>query len=165
MVEVALVMPVFLALLFVTIDLGRAAYTYVIIGQIAQSSARAMSLPDNANTDCSVFSRAANNSNGYQIGADPNSVSGDQDPVAHPTAPTAGTSIAANRGDLYLWPAVAAASPPDSVFNCPGSGTQRTHQGTVTAQVTFRFVPWTPLASQVIGSLTLVAVSSVTSQY
>ena len=165
MVEVALTLPIFLSLLFVTIDLGRAAYTYVIIGQVAQSSARALSLPDNANTDCGVFSAGDSSSNGFTIQADPNSVSGDQDPVAHPTAPTAGTAIAANHGDLYLWPAVASASPPDTVFHCPGNGTARGHNSQVTAQVTFRFVPWTPIASQVIGSMTLVAVSSVTSQY
>ena len=165
LVEVALTLPIFLALLCVTIDLGRAAYTYVIIGQVAQSSARTMSLPDNANTDCTVFNRAETTTNGYTIQADPKSVSGDQDPVAHPTAPTPGTSIAPNAGDLYLWPAVAAASPPDSIVNCPGNGTARTHASNVTAQVTFRFVPWTPIASQVIGAITLVAVSTVSSQY
>jgi hypothetical protein len=165
LVEAALVMPLFFALLFVTIDLGRAAYTYVIIGQIAQSSARTMSLPDNANSDCNVFSAATSGSNGYTIQADPKSVSGDLEPVAHPTAPTAGTSIPANRGDLYLWPAVASANPPDSSGNCPGNGTARTHTANVTAQVTFRFVPWTPIASTVIGAITLVAVSTVASQY
>ena len=165
MVEVALTLPIFLSLVFVTIDLGRAAYTYVIIGQVAQSSARAMSLPDNSTTDCAVFNAGDSASNGFTIQADPKSVSGDLDPVAHPTAPTAGTAIANNKGDLYLWPAVASANPPDSVFNCPGNGTARSHNTTVTAQVTFRFVPWTPIAAQVIGSMTLVAVSSVTSQY
>lgn len=165
MVEVALTLPIFLSLLFVTIDLGRAAYTYVIIGQIAQSSARLMSLPDSSNSDCSVFSHAVNNSNGFVIQGDPNSVSGDSDPVAVPSAPTAGTSIAANKGDLYLWPAVASSSPPESVFHCPGNGTSRGHSTSVTAQVTFRFVPWTPIASQVIGPFTLIAVSTVSSQY
>lgn len=165
MVEMALTLPIFLSLLFVTIDLGRAAYTYVIIGQIAQSSARTMSLPDNSTTDCTVFNRAINNSNGYVIQGDPNSVSGDSDPVANPSAPTAGSSIPANKGDLYLWPAVASASPPESVFHCAGNGTARGHSASVTAQVTFRFVPWTPIASSVIGAFTLVAVSTVTSQY
>src|SRR6202035_3576225 len=102
-VEAALVMPLFFALLFVTIDLGRAAYTYVIIGQIAQSSARAMSLPDNSTSDCKLFTAAKSNSNGYQIQADPLSVSGDANPVTTTTAPTAGSSIPANKGDLYLW--------------------------------------------------------------
>ena len=166
MVEAALTLPIFLALLFVTIDLGRAAYTYVIIGQIAQSAARTMSLPDNSSTDCNIYTRAESNGNGYVLQADPRSISGDADPVATPSAPTAGTSIPNNRGDLYLWPAVATANPPDSVGNCPGAGSKRcTTHTRVTAQVTFRFVPWTPIASQVIGAITLIATSSVQAQF
>lgn len=164
MVEVALTLPIFLALLFVTIDLGRAAYTYVIIGQVAQSSARSMSLPDDATTDCAVFSQGESRGNGYVITADPKSVSGDLDPVANPTYPTQGNVIASNTGDLYLWPAVATASPPDSSANCVGT-VSRGHDARVTAQVTFQFVPWTPIAAQIIGSITIVANSSATTQY
>ena len=164
MVEAALVLPVFLLLLSLTVDIGRAAYTYVIIGQVAQAAARTLSLPDSAHTDCPAFTNAESASNGYTIAADPLSVTGDGDPVATPSAPTQGSSIPANQGDLYLWPAVASAAPPDSVANCTGS-TNRVHQGRVTAQVTFRFVPWTPIAGNLTGPITIVASASVQSQY
>ena len=164
MVEMALILPVFLALLFVTIDLGRAAYTYVIIGQVAQSSARAMSLPDNATTDCTVFTRGKSSGNGFSINADPKSISGDADPVATPSGTTQGSAITSNTGDLYLWPAEAIAAPPDGIANCAGTAA-RAHNGRVTAQVTFRFVPWTPIASNLIGAINLIANSSVQSQY
>ena len=164
MIETALVLPVFLLLFSLTVDIGRAAYTYAIIGQLAQAAARNLSLPDNAHSDCSAFAAAESNANGYTIAADPLSVSGDSDPVATPSAPTQGSAIAANHGDLYLWPAAATASPPDATANCTGTSS-RVHYGRVTAQVTFRFVPWTPIAGNLTGPITIVATASVQSQY
>src|SRR5579863_6336407 len=95
-IEAALTLPVFLLLLCLTIDIGRAAYTYVIMGQLAQQAARTLSLPDNAHADCSTFANAESSGNGYTIVADPLSIAGDGDPVATPSAPTQGSSIAAN---------------------------------------------------------------------
>ena len=164
MIEAAIVLPVFLLLFSLTVDIGRAAYTYVIIGQVAQAAARTLSLPDSAHSDCLAFTNSESNRNGYTIAADPNSVTGDADPVATPSAPTQGSAIAANTGDLYLYPAVATASPPDNGANCTGT-TPRAHYGRVTAQITFEFVPWTPIAGNLTGPITIVAVASVTSQY
>ena len=160
-----MVLPFFLALFFGVVDLGRCVYQYVIMGQTAETAARMMSLPDNKATDCTIFTALLGSGNGYSIVADPNSIRGDADPSTTPSAPTAGSSVAANGADLYLYPAVAAASPPSSSANCGGSGATRGTKIQVDAQVTYRFVPWTPVISQIGSSITLTVIAKEWMQY
>lgn len=166
MVETALALPIILLLLFMTIDFARAAYTWVMLGQDAETAARQISLPDNQTSDCSAITAVTTAGNGVTITADPKSIVNDGSPTSSssyttPTSP--------NSGYLYLYPAQATANPPAS--NCTNSspnGTtspSRQTNSTVTAQVTFDFVPWTPVASQLFPTITLKAQASEATQY
>jgi len=165
MVETALVLPIFVLFLFMTIDLARAAYTWVMLGQDAEVAARQVSLPDNQASDCSAITALASSGNGITIAADPKSIINDGTPSASSsyTAPTG-----MNSGYLYIYPAQATANPPAT--NCANttpstSSATRQASSNVTALVTFNFVPWTPIASQLFPSITLAAQATEASQY
>ena len=166
MVETALVLPVFLVLLFVTIDLARGAYTWVMMGQDAEVAARQVALSGNQASDCSAITAVATTGNGVSVSADPKSILGNGDPSASPAPWT--TPAQANAGYLYIFHAQATANPPAS--NCtnssPGSGTSAARSsGSVTAVVNFDFVPWTPLASQLLPKIVLTAQATEQTQY
>jgi Flp pilus assembly protein TadG len=167
MVEVALVLPIFLVLLFVTVDVARGAYTWVMIGQDAESAARQAALNGNSTSDCAAINAVVTSGNGVALSADPKSILGDGDPSSS-TAPWTPPTTA-NAGYLYIFHAQATANPPAS--NCtnstPGSGSlaARASGGTVTAVVNFDFVPWTPLASQLFSKIVLTAQATEQVQY
>ncbi|MBV8194289.1 MAG: pilus assembly protein [Candidatus Dormibacteraeota bacterium] len=159
MIESALTLPVFLLLLFMTIDLGRGVYTWVIIGQDAEIAARQAALPDNQASDCSSINAVTTAGNGITIAADPHSLADNTQPASTPTQN--------NSGYLYLNPAQATADPPAS--HCtntnPGNGSPARPHGTVSAQVGFVFVPWTPIVSQLLPTLSMTASATVETQY
>ncbi|MFN2581882.1 MAG: TadE/TadG family type IV pilus assembly protein [Candidatus Dormibacteria bacterium] len=165
MVETALALPVVVLLLFMTIDFGRAVYTWVMLGQDADYAARQIALPDNQASDCSAINATQTAGNGVTVSADPNSVIGNTDPSSNPVPYT--TPAGANSGYLYLYPAQATASPPaQNCSNTVGRGTEPARpSGSVTALVTFRFVPWTPIASQLFPQITMTAQANEMSQY
>jgi Flp pilus assembly protein TadG len=161
-VETMLVLPLFLLLLFATVDIARAAYTWVMLGQDAAYAARQASLADNQLTDCSALSGTASAGNGVSISADPKSLLQDGDPGQSPQPYT--TPTTANTGFVYIWPAQATADPPAA--NCSSTSTATARQsGTVTAVVTYDFTPWTPLLSSLIPSIALTARASEQTQY
>jgi Flp pilus assembly protein TadG len=166
MVETALVLPIFLVLLFMTVDLARATYTWVMMGQDAQSAARQAALNGNQTSDCSAITGAVTAGNGVTLTADPKSIINNGSPSASPAPWTAPTQ--ANAGYLYIYPAQATANPPAS--NCsnasPGAGSPaRPAQKSVTAIVNFNFVPWTPLVSQLLPKIVISAQATEQSQY
>lgn len=156
MVETALTLPIALLLLFVAIDLARAAYTWVIIGQDAQTAARLASLPDNQSSDCREFATLGSGNNGVTVAADDKSVFGDT-----ATNHTAAPSLPANTGALYLYPAEAKTAP--VATNC--SNAIARVSGPVAATVTFNFQPWTPIASQLVPSIAISATATEDTQY
>ena len=165
MIETALVLAVFVLFLFMTIDLARAAYTWVMLGQDAEVAARQLSLPDNQTSDCSAITAVVSSGNGVTVAADPRSIINDGTPSTSSsyTAPTG-----MNSGYLYIYPAQATANPPAS--NCANStpstsSAARQTSINVTALVTFNFVPWTPIASQLFPTITLAAQASEATQY
>jgi Flp pilus assembly protein TadG len=166
MVETALVLPVFLVLLFMTVDAARGAYTWVIMGQDAQNAARQAALAGNQASDCSAITSTVSSGNGLTVSADPKSIINDGSPTASPAPWT--TPAQANTGYLYIYPAQATANPPAS--NCsnasPGATTPvRAPQSTVTAVVHVDFVPWTPLFAQLVPKIVISAQATEQTQY
>ena len=156
MVETALTLPIMLLLLFVAIDLARAAYTWVIIGQDAQTAARQASLPDNQSSDCKEFNTLAGGNSGLTVAADTRSIYGDT-----PGNATPASSLPANTGALYLYPAEANTTP--VATNC--GNTKARQSGVVTATVNYNFQPWTPIASQLVPSINISAQATEETQY
>ena len=158
MVETALTLPIMLFLLFVTIDLARAAYTWVIVGQDAQTAARQAALRDNQSSDCKPIAAVSTTGN-VTVTADNKSVYG---PPAQPERGwTSVASLPPNTGALYIYPAEAKASP--VALNC--SNTEARGSGLVTATVNFNFQPWTPIASQLVPSIAIQAQATEETQY
>ena len=158
MVETALALPVVLFLVFVATDLARAAYTWVVVGQDAQAAARLAALPDNQSSDCKPIAGVITAGNGITIVADNNSYYATK---PNPAGWTAASSLPANTGALYLYPAEAKAQP--VAANC--SNTIARESGPVTATVNFNFQPWTPIASQLIPSISIQAQATEETQY
>ena len=161
--ETALALPLFLLLLFVTIDLCRAAYIWVMIGRDAEAAARFGSLPDNQASDCSAIRAVVTAGNGVTVSVDSNSIMGDS-----ATGWTPPATLPSNSGALYIYPAQAIAAPPAS--NCvntnpSANSPERLPDSTVTAQVNYAFQPWTPIASQLFSSITLSAGATEETQY
>jgi Flp pilus assembly protein TadG len=160
MVETAMVLPIILLFVFVTIDLGRAAYTWVQVGHDAEVAARYDSLPDNQASDCSAINAVVKSGNGLTIAVDSNSMVNDA-----PAGWSAPSSLPANSGALYIYPAQAASAPVQTNCSNPDGSTQRPTASTVTAQVNFNFQPWTPIASQILPTIVLSASATEATQY
>ena len=156
MVETALTLPLVLLLLCITTDLARAAYTWVVVGQDAQAAARQAALVDNQSSDCKPIAVVATAGNAITVVADNNSVYGDAS-----VDPTSVSSLPANTGTLYIHPAEAKTFP--VATNC--GNTKARVSGTVTATVSFNFQPWTPIASQLVPSITIQAQAGEETQY
>ena len=160
LVEFSLILPFILFVCFFCVDAGRLVYTYNAISSIARDGARTASLASQTYKDCLTFSRVEAEGGAFGITADPNSTVGDSDPnnpgTPGPSTPTPGA------GYVYIFPAVATGSPPDSISACSSNtprqlGAPPTNDVTVLVQ--YQFVPFTPLVADLLGGITVKAIS------
>jgi Flp pilus assembly protein TadG len=166
MVEFALLAPVFMVILFLTIDFARLAYSYSAVSWAAREAARVVSLQPQASSDCAALQIAEGTAQGFLLTADPNSRAGNSDPNA-PGPPYAPSLPPAGQGYIYIWPAVATNTPPDSPANCAGTSARPIAAGVqdVAVQVKYRYLPMMPLISSFLPPITLTTISVVHTEY
>ena len=159
--EFALLLPIFLFVTSGMIDFGRYVYTQgVLNGEVARA-ARLVTLATNQATDCAVFNDVLGSTNGIINAADPHSISGDMAPGAGGPSGSEPSTPPAGQGYAYIYPAVATGLP--VLFHC--SGAARPGSSLVTVQLTYTFVPWTPVVSRLASSFIVTASSTQTSEY
>jgi hypothetical protein len=163
MVEFALVFPLVFLLICLTIDFGRAIYTYSSISSAAAEGVRVISLTPDDKTDCYALGRMKVVAQGFVLTSDPNSVNPTLNPIngkgpSGAKAPT--TTPPINTGYMYIFPAVAA-SPGVNAPNCDAAANNRLQISTgepqgeayhVVVSIRYHFVPLTPLAAQLMGN-------------
>lgn len=157
MVEFALTMPLVLILAFVAIDVGRLVYTYAAISSAAREGARIVSLSAQNQSDCFAIQRMEAVGQGFPLHMDPNSLAGNSDPN-NPSGTYQPVVPPANTGYIYIWPAVASATPQEQ--NC--GGTTRGGSSTirdVAVEVQYRYTPLTPLLGAITSGITIKTVA------
>jgi Flp pilus assembly protein TadG len=166
LVEFTLVAPLLLLIVAVTVDFARVVYTYSAISAAARAGARTLSLKDQENTDCQVFKAVEAAAQGFNLGADPNSVSGNPNPnnggPSGPTLPPAGT------GYVYVWPAVSTGQPPDGAGTCGGTGSPRfaaNQVRDVAIEVQYGFKPWISIVADFVPNFVIKTTSVVQTEY
>ena len=169
MVEFALVAPVVLLAVFLLIDFGRLLYAYSSISSASREGARILSLKSDQLTDCYAFQQMEKAGQGFRLTYDPNSVTPNNDPN-FPGAghnPIAPSLIPAGQADVYIYPAVATASPPDATANCASTTPRPVSQTTksVAVEIQYHFTPLTPLVSSIMPNLTLKSISVTETEY
>jgi hypothetical protein len=163
LVEFALTLPVVLLTLLVAVDIGRYVYTYSAISAAVREGARLVSTEASLDTDCYAITMMENVGKGFPLSMDPSSLVGNTDPnnpsgTLQPADPAPGT------GYIYIWPAVATATPQES--NCAGAtrgGSQTIRH--VAVQAKYNFVPFTPLVAQFTGGFIVKTISVVQVEY
>jgi len=161
LVEFALVCPLFLFILFSSIDICRLLYAYTAISSAARDGARIASLNGALFSDCQIIAQVELVGQGFPVRMDPNSIAGNSDPN-NPSGPLQPTTPPPNVGYAYIWPAVATANPPDS--NC-NSGLPRAVSPSVkhvAVEVQYHFVPFLPLVDSFAPNIIVKTVSVVT---
>jgi hypothetical protein len=157
MVEFALLLPAFLLLTIAIVDFGRYVYTRGLLNAEVTRAARLLTLDANKATDCPAQQDVVEKANGIIDSVDPHSIAGDADPAVGgangPSAPPAG------QGYVYIYPAVA-----QSVATCTGAAS-RPGSSEVVVQTTYSFIPWTPVVSNIVPSLTIFCTSTQTTEY
>ena len=151
-------LPLVLFVVFFSIDAARLVYTYNAISSVARDGARTASLGTQFESDCLTLQRVEAAGRGFPINADPNSIVGNTDPN-NPGTPGPSTP-AAGFGYVYIYPAVATGDPPDS--NCNSTSARQWASGAihdVSVQVEYSFIPLTPLATNLLGNITVKAIS------
>ena len=160
MVESALILPVVIWLILACLDLARYNYVQGVLVDEAQRAARAAAVVSNRDSDCPSLQDTLNHGNGIITSPDPNSIVGDPQPGQGqpngPSTPPTGT------GYVYIFPAVAKATPQLSSNNCQGSNRI---SGVVTVQTTYRFQPWAPILGQFPGPFTMQVWSTQPTEY
>lgn len=166
LVEFTLVAPLLLLIIAVTVDFARVVYTYSAISAAARAGARTLSLKDQEATDCQVFRTVEAAGQGFNLSADPNSVSGNVNPNSGgangPTTPPPG------QGYIYIWPAVSTGQPPDASGACAGGGGPRSPANQVrdvAIEVQYGFKPWISLVADFIPNFVIKTVSVVQTEY
>ncbi len=165
MVEFALMVPFIFLILFLSIDFARLVYTYAAISWAAREAARVVSMQPQSSSDCLAFTTAESTAQGFNLRADNNSVVGNADPNSTGT-PNADPNPPAGVGKIYIWPAVATASPADAAANCSGSA--RAVSATVqdvAVQVKYTYLPMMPMISQMLPPITITTISVVHVEY
>jgi hypothetical protein len=163
LVEFALVLPLFLLVMFSAIDVCRLLYTYTAISSAARDGARTASLTGSLFSDCQIITEVEMVGQGFPVKMDPSSVAGDSDPN-NPSGALQPTTPPPNVGYAYIWPAVATANPPDS--NC-NSSQQRAISPTVkhvAVEIQYHFTPLLPLWSGLGTNIIVKTVSVVTTE-
>jgi Flp pilus assembly protein TadG len=157
LVEMALVLPIFLAVLLGFFDMGRYVYVRAVLTANAVAAARLAALPQNEDTDCAVLSTADAAPGGFPVPT--------QDPKSYAYAGnTQGGQSTVPNGSAYtyIYPAIAQNS-----STCAGT-TDRTGAGTpasVTVTITCVFQPISPAILVFAQSLTVVASSTQPTEY
>lgn len=175
MVEFALIAPLVVMAMFVTIDLGRLVYTYNAISSAAVDGARIIALKPQQSTDCLAIKRIEQVGQAFPLKMDPNSwdsTSVNTDPN-NSTAPAGPTAPPPGVGYAYIWPAAAGASPADGSSggqpNCSGNTPRAlSNSGVrdVAVEIQYQFQPLTPLISQWLShGITIKTVSIVQTEY
>lgn len=166
MVEFVLVAPIFLLMMFLLIDFGRLLYALSGISSAARTGARTLSLKADEDTDCYAYQIMERVGQAFPLQADPNAVTPDNDP----NSPAVGNNPTAvppeGVGMIYIYPAVATATPPDGHPQCAGG--QRSVSSTtrqVAVQVTYNFVPWTPLVKLISPHVLVHTISITQTEY
>jgi len=177
MVEFALISPLLFLMMALLIDFGRLIYAFGAIASAAEQGARIVSLHSQQSSDCLAFQRMESVGKAFPLGPDPASTTGNGDPNPppdytpgptnqNPTTPTPG------QGLIYIYPAVALGSPnpglPDAAANCGGDGNPRLTASTardVEVEITYEFVPITPIVSAFIPGFRVYTVSTTRVAY
>ena len=160
LVEFSLILPFILFVCFFCVDAGRLIYTYNSISSIARDGARTASLASQTYSDCLTFSRVEAEGGAFGITADPNSAYGNSDP--NTTGSPGPSTPGPGQGYVYIFPAVASGSPPDSSSNCASTSPRQLGApptNDVTVLVQYKFVPFTPLLANLLGGITVKAIS------
>lgn len=172
MVEFALVAPLLFLMISLLVDFSRLVYTFSAISNAAKDGARTLSLVPQSNSDCLAIKRMESVSQGFRLVPDPNSLSGNTDANLGGTpGPTPNNQIPAGEGYLYIWPAVAQATPQDQAPNCdgPASPPQRPEPSSgvrdVEVQITYHFTPLSPLVGAFVPGLWIKTLSITRTEY
>jgi Flp pilus assembly protein TadG len=165
LVEFALVSPLFLLLMFGAIDFGRLIYTYSAISSASREGARLIATEPQQQSDCTAIARMEQVGQGFPLRVDPQSLAGNTDPN-NPGAPYQPSTPPPGIGYIYIWPAVATATPQDQGTNCTGA--QRGGSTTVkhvAVEIQYHFVPATPLLQQIAPDIVVKTISVVQVEY
>jgi Flp pilus assembly protein TadG len=176
MVEFALVAPLVILAVFMTIDLGRLIYTYNAISSAAVEGARIIALKPQQYSDCLAIQHIEQVGQAFPLKMDPNSYNSgtvNTDPNKS-TAPAGPGAPPAGVGWVYIWPAAANATPADGTTagkpNCAGNTTPRSLPNSgvrdVAVEIQYKFQPLTPIVSNLLtGGITIKTVSIVQTEY
>ena len=160
LVEFALLAPLLVLIMVATIDFSRLVYIYGAISWSAREGARLATLPPQQTTDCAVLTKAESTAQGFTITADPTSIVGNQDPnLSTTTTPPNGQAY------VYVYPAVATATPVDA--NCSGTnrGFPNASVHDVAVQVEYQYTPLVPLISSFFPNLTIRSICVARAEY
>jgi hypothetical protein len=163
LVEFSLVAPLFLSIMFASVDIGRLLYAYSAISSAARDGARTASLQSALFSDCQIIQQVRIVGQGFPVVMDPNSLVGNSDPN-NPSPPLQPTTPPKNIGYAYIWPAVATANPPESNCNA-GSGSPRAVSLSVkhvAVEIQYHFTALTPFITTLAPDVIVKTVSVVT---
>jgi Flp pilus assembly protein TadG len=153
LVEMALTLPLFIALVFGCLDLLRYIYISSVLTDNSVNAARTAALANNQTTDCNV-QRVAETDPGIFTAPSP-----DPAAVYGNTLATVPSTPAAGAGYVYIYPAVATSSTTcGNSVNRPGTASP---PSSVTVRITYQFQPVTPL----LPAFPIVAVSTQPTGY
>jgi hypothetical protein len=165
LVEFSLVAPLFLTVMFASVDIGRLLYTYSAISSAARDGARTASLQTSLFSDCQIIQEVRIVGQGFPVVMDPNSIVGDSDPN-NPSGALQPTTPPPNVGYGYIWPAVATANPPESNCNA-ASGSPRAVSLSVkhvAVEIQYHFTALTPFITTLAPNVIVKTVSVVTTE-
>jgi Flp pilus assembly protein TadG len=161
LVEFALLAPLLVLVMLVTIDFSRLVYIYGAISWSAREGARLATLPPQQISDCAALTEAESSAQGFTITPDPSSIVGDSDPnLVTTTTPPNGQAY------VYVYPAVATAAPVDA--NCSGSSNRQFPNAAVhdvAVQVEYRYTPLVPMISTFFPNLTIRSICVTRAEY
>ncbi|HEY7925787.1 MAG TPA: TadE family protein [Candidatus Dormibacteraeota bacterium] len=159
LVETALVLPIFLVIIFGALDAGRLVYTISIVRANAAATARQLELFPNRTSDCSSWTLGKLSPGLLKLVPDPAALASQGS-----FAPTAAASVPSNTGYIYVYPAVSTATPQDSGTNCQATLTGRPKGTRVQVRITYHFSAWLPLPTP-LSTVYLSADASGQSEY
>jgi len=162
MVEFALLSPLLLMMVLLTIDFGRLVYTYGAIGWAAREGARMASLEPQKSSDCPIYQRVLQVAQGFNLGPDPNSLVNDSNPNT-PAPPLQPTTPPPGQGYVYVFPAVAPTTP-QYPTNCNGDPRANSKTFPVAVQIQYTYLPLVPWFSDFMP-ITLRSISVVATEY
>jgi len=163
MVEFAVLTPLLLMIVLVTMDFGRLVYTYGVIGWAAREGARMASLEPQKTTDCPIYQRVLQAAQGFNLSPDPNSLVNDSNPNS-PSPPLQPTTPPAGQGYVYIYPAVSPITP-QYPSNCTGDPRGNSKSVPVGVEVQYTYSPLVSWFSSFIPNITIKAQSVIATEY